>query len=106
LPAPNWAGWNNSDATVTLTAQDTGASASGVKQITYSATGAQTITSTVVTGSTASFVIITEGTTTVSYSSTDNAGNVDTTKTLTMRLDKTLPAVNCVSPIPNGAQAT
>jgi hypothetical protein len=97
-PAANSAGWNNSDVTVTLTAQDVGTNASGVKQITYSATGAQAITNTIVAAATASFVINIEGTTTVSYFSTDNAGNVESAKTLTVKLDKTLPAVNCASP--------
>ncbi len=97
-PAANSAGWNDSDVTVTLTAQVLGASMSGVKQITYRATGAQAIASTIVAGSTASFVINIEGTTTVSYFSTDNAGNVENTKTLTVRLDKTPPSVNCAAP--------
>ena len=40
-PQPNEAGWNNSDATVSLSADDQGGS--GVEKITYSASGAQTI---------------------------------------------------------------
>src|SRR5207245_2794570 len=42
LPSPNGAGWNNTAVTVNLTATDN-AGGSGVKQITYSASGAQSI---------------------------------------------------------------
>jgi hypothetical protein len=37
--------------------------------------------------------ITAEGTTTVSYFAVDNAGNAESTKTLTVRLDKTPPAI-------------
>ncbi|HEU4942652.1 MAG TPA: hypothetical protein VFT18_05255, partial [Gaiellaceae bacterium] len=86
----NAAGWNNSDVTVTLTAQDD-AAGSGVKSITYSATGGQPIPSTTVNGSTAGVVISGEGVTTLSFFATDNAGNTSDTGTYTVRLDKTAP---------------
>ena len=84
--------WTKYDVEVSLTAIDTGGS--GVKQITYSASGAQTIDPTTVSGSTASFSITAEGTTTVSFYATDNANNVETpAKTVTIKIDKTAPAV-------------
>jgi reprolysin-like metallo-peptidase family M12B len=89
-PAPNAAGWNRSDVTVTLTAQDD-AAGSGVKSITYSATGGQPIPATTVNGSTATVVISSEGITTLSYFATDNAGNTSDVGSLTIRLDKTAP---------------
>lgn len=93
---PNSAGWNDSDVTVTLNAVDTGGTnPSGVQQISYSATGAQTITATSVSSSSTSFVISTEGTTTITYSATDNAGNVEPDQTLVVKLDKTPPVLNC-----------
>lgn len=96
-PAPNAAGWNNTNVTVSFTATDeTGGS--GVKQITFSATGAQPIASTIVAGATASVNITSEGVTVISYFATDNAGNVEATRTLAIQLDKTPPAFNCGSP--------
>ena len=87
--APNAAGWNKADVTATLTASDTG---SGVKDVTYSTTGSQVSGPTTVTGSSTSVVISTEGTTTISYFATDNANNIENTKTLVINLDKTGPA--------------
>jgi M6 family metalloprotease-like protein/uncharacterized repeat protein (TIGR01451 family) len=89
-PAPNANGWNNSNPTVTLMAMDE-SGGSGVKQITYSASGAQNIASTVVNGASTSIVISAEGTTTVSFFATDNAGNIEVPKTVTIKLDKTPP---------------
>ncbi len=66
-----------------------------MKQITYSATGAQATASTVVSGSSATFTISTEGITTITFFGTDNAGNVESPKTLTIQLDKTPPTVTC-----------
>jgi len=91
-PIANGAGWNNTNVQVTLTAVDKSCG-SGVKSITYSATGDQTIPSTTVAGATASFMLSNEGVTTVSFFSTDNANDVEATKTQTVRIDKTLPIV-------------
>jgi hypothetical protein len=86
---PNAAGWNNSDVTVTLSATDTGGS--GVKEIRYSTSGAQSIPETVYDPQNPP-VINTEGTTTISYFATDNAGNKESpTKTFTVKIDKSAP---------------
>jgi hypothetical protein len=93
-PPPNTAGWERSNVTVTLAATP----ASGglpVQRITYSATGAQPIASTSVQGSTATLTILAEGTTTLSYFATDQAGNQEEAKTLTVRIDKTPPTMTC-----------
>jgi uncharacterized repeat protein (TIGR01451 family) len=101
-PAPNAAGWNNSNVTLTLNSTDNEPGGSGVKQITYSATGAQTISTTVVSGASASLTISVEGTTTITFYGTDNAGNVESPKTLTVMLDKTPPSITSVrTPPPN-----
>jgi len=97
-PAPNASGWDNSNVAITLTALETGQNPSGVKQITYSASGAQSIASTTVTSSTATFPVTAEGITTVSYFAVDNAGNTETTKNLTVKIDETPPAIQCGSP--------
>src|SRR5205085_64326 len=77
---------------------------SGVKQITYSASGAQPIASTPVNGATATVSLTTEGTTFLSYSAKDNAGNTEGTKILSVKIDKTVPtASSSVSPTPHAA---
>ena len=93
-PQPNAAGWNNSDVTIALTAVDN-PGGSGVAQITYSATGAQTLPSTAVGSASTSFSLSAEGVTTITFFSTDNAGNVEAPNTLTIKLDKTPPEVTC-----------
>jgi hypothetical protein len=92
VPAPNAAGWNNTNVTVNLSATDPDGVAD-VATINYSATGAQTIAPTVVAGSAASFVVNTEGVTTVTYFAKDKAGNTEAAHTKVIRIDKTLPTV-------------
>jgi hypothetical protein len=90
-PAPNDTGWNNTNVTVTLIASDN-VGGSGVKQVGYSLSGAQ-IGSAVVAGASASVLVTGEGTTTISYFASDNAGNAESPKTLTIKIDKTPPAI-------------
>jgi hypothetical protein len=91
--AANTAGWNNADVTVTLSATDAG---SGVASITYSTSGSQVLGNTTVNASSVPVVINTAGTTTIAYHATDNANNIESTKTLVIKLDKTGPA-NAIS---------
>ena len=102
-PGPNAAGWNNTDVTVVLTATDN-PGGSGVQAITYTLTGAQAGGSSV-TASATSFPISAEGTTTVTYHATDNAGNVEADKTLVLKIDKTPPTLmfGATTPAPNAA---
>jgi hypothetical protein len=90
---PSVSGWVNTNVTVTLSATDTGPLASGVNEVVFSASGAQTIPETHVPGANASLTISSEGVTTVAFHAKDNAGNVETAKTLTVRIDKTPPVV-------------
>ncbi|HEX5620850.1 MAG TPA: Calx-beta domain-containing protein [Solirubrobacteraceae bacterium] len=92
VPAPNAAGWHRQNVTVNLAATDAG---SGVKEITYRLTGAQTAAAKTVTGAAATVAITTEGATTIAYQAKDNAGNVETERTLVVKLDKTAPTVTC-----------
>jgi hypothetical protein len=100
-PQSNVAGWNNSNVTIMLTAADN-LGGSGVKQVSYSATGAQAIPATTINGSSASFVVSTEGISTISFFSTDNAGNVEAPNMLIIRLDKTPPTISSsATPVAN-----
>lgn len=97
-PAANGAGWNTtSPATVNIIAID-GACASGVQKITYSAAGAQPMASTVVSAATAAVPITVNGVTTLTYTSTDNAGNTSAPQTITVRLDTVAPVITIVRP--------
>jgi hypothetical protein len=89
-PAPNANGWNKSDVTVTISAED---HESGVKQIVYSLDGAQQGPSTIFPGASKTFTIDTEGETTITYQAEDYAGNTSGEKTLTIKLDKTAPVI-------------
>jgi hypothetical protein len=93
-PAANTAGWRKSNLSVTLTAADE-ADGSGVKQITYSATGAQTIGNTTVALNSTLIPITSEGQTTITFFATDNAGNIESPKQVTVMLDETPPTVSC-----------
>jgi hypothetical protein len=90
-PAANGAGWNNTNVSVALSSTDN-AGGSGVKEITYSASGAQTIASTTVAGGSIPAISVSnEGTTTLSFFAKDNAGNTEATKTLVVKIDKAAP---------------
>ena len=91
-PGPNANDWNNTNVTVALNSVDN-SGGSGVKQISITLTGAQT-GSFVTSGATASVAVTSEGVTTVTYFATDNAGNQEMPKTLTVRIDKTFPIIS------------
>ena len=93
-PSPNSNGWNNTNVTVTLNSTDSESGGSGVKQIQYTLGGAQTLDTQTVSGSTASAAISAEGITTLNYFGTDNAGNAEQSKVLTVQIDKTPPVVS------------
>jgi alpha-tubulin suppressor-like RCC1 family protein len=93
-PAPNAAGWNSGDVTVTLAATDGGGS--GVKEIAYELSGGQTGSGTVA-GAQASVKVTAEGTTTLTYFATDKAGNVEAKKTLVVRIARSAPTVSCTA---------
>jgi hypothetical protein len=76
--------WSNSNATLSLSASD----ASGVKAVYYRLNGGtqQTYSS--------AFTVSSEGVTTVSYWAVDNANNVETAKSATVRIDKSAPVTS------------
>ncbi|HEX4825823.1 MAG TPA: hypothetical protein VFV19_16090 [Candidatus Polarisedimenticolaceae bacterium] len=93
-PDPNAAGWNNTDAVVTITAVDeTGGS--GVASISVETSGAQVVPLTVTPGASAMVTTSAEGTTNVKFWATDNAGNTEAPQTLPVMVDKSAPQVTC-----------
>jgi hypothetical protein len=90
-PPANSSGWIAADGTVTLHATDP-APGSGVATLTYSTSGAQTASATTVPGDTTVLTVTREGETTVTFHSTDHAGNAGPDRTLTVRVDKSPPA--------------
>lgn len=84
--------WYTSNVVVTLSPSD---NLSGLNSTEYSTDGS---TWNVYTEP---FTISTEGATTVSYRSTDNAGNIEDTQTQDLKIDKTAPTLNpTVTPNP------
>ncbi|MFC7491636.1 MULTISPECIES: OmpL47-type beta-barrel domain-containing protein [unclassified Knoellia] len=73
-PAPNGAGWNKGDVTVTWTGADSGGS--GVKSVTP-----------------ATDTVTADGTVTKTATVTDNVGNTGTSAPVTVKLDKTAPSI-------------
>jgi hypothetical protein len=95
-PSPNANGWINANGTVSLNATDSGppGNVTGVRSITYSASGANPISQTTVNANSASIPITADGVTTVSYTATDNWGNTESTGSMTVRKDATAPTIN------------
>src|SRR5262249_23637330 len=92
FPAANANGWNNTNVTVTLNAVDN--PGGWVKQLQYSLSGAQSSNAQIISGTSASTGIAAEGVTTVIYSAEDYAGNQEVSKTSSVRIDRTAPAVS------------
>jgi hypothetical protein len=82
------ADWQNSDVTITLDASD---NESEVKATHYQINGGATQTGT-------SVVLTEEGTFAVTYWSEDAAGNVEDAKSVTVRIDKTVPTTGADAP--------
>lgn len=91
-PAANPDGWINAAPTVRFSATDTGGA--GIRSITYSATGSQPIARRTIVGAKASFKITKPGSTTITYFTTDYAGNVSPSRTLVVKLDTAVPAAS------------
>lgn len=109
-PAPNAAGWSAGPVTVTLTASDNSGGL-GVQEVRYSLAGAQTLLAQI-PGSVATFSISAQGVTTVDYRAVDNAGNQESPKTLSVRIDTTAPQLTLPATLtmnatgPSGATVT
>lgn len=94
-PLPNLSDWNNADVDIILTAVDN-EGGSGVAKTEYSI---DNINWTAYTGPIA---ITSEGTNIVYYKSSDNLNNIESPKSLEIKIDKTQPTISSqVSPQPN-----
>jgi hypothetical protein len=94
-PSGGPGGWSTSPVTVTLSASDE--QGPGVRSITYSATGAGATPETVVAGSTAQVVVSADGSTSLSFWTTDAAGTSSAPQSLAILVDHTAPAVACAA---------
>ena len=92
---PNEHGWNNTDVLVTIAAMDE-EDGSGVRDIAFSYSGAES-GSGVVAGDRVEILLTAEGEIVLEYFATDNAGNVEETQTLTVRIDKTPPVITATA---------
>jgi hypothetical protein len=95
-PAAGPSGWSAVPVTVTLTATDD--KGPGVKSITYSAGGAQATPATTLFASTAAVVVSADGSTTLSFFTTDTAGVSSAPQSITVQVDQTAPTVACATP--------
>ncbi len=91
-PAAPVSGWHTGDVTVALTAVDN-PGGSGVRDISTVLSGASDGTATA-PGDATGVVVSTEGTSTLTFHATDNAGNVEADQAVTLRIDRTAPAVS------------
>ena len=89
-PAPNAAGWNNSDVTISFAATDN-QGGSGVRNISFTIVNGSNFSGSTVTGAAASTSISAAGVNTITYYATDNVGNVAASTTFVVRIDKTAP---------------
>jgi streptogramin lyase len=97
--------WSNQSVTAQLWTID--ANGSGGKQITYRASGAQPIPSTTVPRDKTRITISAVGRTTLTFFSTDLAGNTEQPpKSLTVNIDKTSPRVIGTVPVSDAKQAS
>jgi len=78
-------GWTANEAVVTLLAADK-SGGSGIRHITYSATGPEPLGTTIVYGNAALIRITKPGQTTITYFATDNTGNVESPKTFVIKV--------------------
>src|SRR5205823_5604018 len=91
--APNAGGWYNADVTVSFQCAD---GLSGVNQTYYQLDGASQVTG--------SSISLGEGIHTLVFWSDDHAGNVESQKTIKVKIDLTAPSiVALLSPTPNAA---
>jgi len=99
-PQPNPAGWNNTDITITLTAQDN-EGGSGIRELYYSFLGTN-IQNKYVESDSTQIPFSYEGIKELVYKAIDKEGNYEKVNLIELRLDKTPPVITAaVLPQPN-----
>jgi hypothetical protein len=101
-PSANAAGWNATAVAVTLSSADN-TGGSGVMEVAYELSGAASAPPVSTQGSAATLAISAEGITTVVYHAVDNAGNLESPKTLVVRIDATPPVLSLPAPVTTNA---
>jgi len=85
-PTVNGAGWvQSNNPQITIAATDSG---SGVASVSYKVGSAATVTT---NGNSVTFNLSQQGNVTIQYWATDNVGNIETTKSTTLRIDGVAP---------------
>ena len=100
-PTPNADGWNKTNAIVNLSAADN-AGGSGVKEIRYLV---DNINGFRIPGTSCAISLSGEGIHTIEYNAVDNAGNIETTKSFTVKIDKVVPSTSITTPQADGVYA-
>src|SRR5438093_2294494 len=79
-----------------------------MRELSRTASGAQSISTTTVSGNSVTGISVSnEGTTTLSFFAKDNAGNTETTKSVTIKIDKTVPGAPVITfPAASGIYTT
>ena len=98
-PAASAGGWHNGDVSATITASDED---SGVEKIDYSVTAAP-VANGPVAGDLAVVTISGEGDRHLSYFATDLAGNVEAANNVTVKIDRTAPAIEATRTAANSS---
>ena len=98
-PPANASGWNKTSVGVTLSAADN-AGGSGVKEVHYAIGANPEVT---VAGNSVSLSFTAEGIVSIGYYAKDKAGNVESKKTLAVRIDETAPSITASQTPPANA---
>jgi hypothetical protein len=94
--AYSFGAWTNQTVAVALHAIDN-TGGTGLAQLTYSASGAVTIPPTTTASGHAALNVGTEGETTIAFTATDRAHNVERARSLLVRIDATRPAITAAA---------
>lgn len=99
-PAPNAAGWSNTDVSVLLSATDSGA---GVVSVVWSLDGGAPVTT---AGASVTVPVSGTGEHTLVFHAVDRAGNVEATRTRTIRIDPVAPVTGVTYTDASGSSAS
>ncbi len=90
-PAPSATGWHRTDVVATITATDAD---SGISRIDYSVAIGGQVSAGSAAADVATVTLTGEGDRTLAYFATDNAGNVESSHAVALRIDRTAPTIS------------